>query len=161
MKKIVLLTILLACSVAIKAQTYIGGSMHIGNALTEREINIQWVDYIVNDVAITPLTTIEEKYETIGSLYIQIDPAVVEIEVPSAYKNSPPRKAKALEKISYEELAKIAANAAKEKGADAILGFSIEYEINYSGADTGFNLTDTYVRYIIKGTCVKKSTEQQ
>ena len=155
MKKIILLVVLLICSVAMKAQTYIGGPTHLGNALKERVVNTQWVDYMVNDVEITPLTTIDKQYETIGSLYIQIDPAVVEIEVPSAYKNAPPKKVKSLERIKYEELALIAAETAKEKGANCILGFSIEYEISYSGSDTGFNLNDTYVRYIIMGTCVK------
>lgn len=89
-------------------------------------------------------------FESVGEIDIFITPAKVVVDKPSMY-NGAVMKVLDYEEIEYAEMVEMAVNQAKEKGADALVNFSISK--GRTEAQPGI---PSQPYYHIKGFCIKR-----
>lgn len=94
-------------------------------------------------------------FEGIGELDIIIEPARELKEKPSLYKGGSSIKTLVDESIPQSELVDIAVKEAKEKGADALVNFSITKE-KITEVDRIYGGYKIRYIYYIKGYCIKR-----
>ena len=91
-------------------------------------------------------------FDSVGEINIMVTPAKVKKEVKSLYSSYTIID---YEKISYDEMVELAVKMAKEKGANALVNFSINTEpINLYDRMNGRCLVGEI--YYIKGFCIKR-----
>jgi Holliday junction resolvase-like predicted endonuclease len=91
-------------------------------------------------------------FESVGEIDIIVEPARIKKLVESQYSSY---EALDYETIPYDELVAIAVKEAKEKGADALVNFSIKREASLELNRTSGRYMTKYT-YYIKGFCIKR-----
>jgi hypothetical protein len=93
------------------------------------------------------------EYESIGELHIEVKPALIVRRQAPKYEGGLKKTIYTYEELKFSELVDLAVSQAKEKGADAIVNFSINSSDNsiYANGEIIYGRT-----YFIKGFCIKR-----
>lgn len=111
-----------------------------------------YTKYTEEGFLISP-TNYTADFESIGELHIEVKPALIVRRQAPTYEDGLKKTIYTYEEIEFSELVDMAVNQAKEKGADAIVNFSINSVDNSIHSDNGVIYGRTY---FIKGFCIKR-----
>lgn len=111
-----------------------------------------YTKYTEEGFLISP-TNYTADFESIGELHIEVKPALSVRRKAPTYDGGSKKTIYMYEEIEFTELVDIAVKQAKERGADAIVNFSINSTDNSLYTDNGVVYGRTY---IIKGFCIRR-----